>query len=62
MHLLNWLAENVSFSMLKRWVLVGLSLVLMGFSRNPMICIPCSSAGPPPGLGSQRIFTTISVT
>jgi hypothetical protein len=25
------LAESVSFSMLKRWVLIGVSLVLIGF-------------------------------
>jgi hypothetical protein len=30
-HLLSRVAESVSFSMLKRWVLIGLSLVLKGF-------------------------------
>jgi hypothetical protein len=29
MHLLYWLAESVSFSMLKRWMLVSFSLLLV---------------------------------
>ena len=32
MRLLYWLADSVSFSLLKRWVLIGFMLVLLGAS------------------------------